>query len=141
MNTLQKVETWADAHHPAAIDVIRFGLGIFLMFKGLVFAQNLDRLVGMINFEAYLTGGIAHYIIAAHLMGGLFIAIGLLTRLSVAFQIPVLIGAIIFSGTAENYNYGELWQAIIVLALLIVILVYGSGKWSVDHWMKNHPGQ
>lgn len=142
MNTIHKVETWADAHHPAWVDILRFGLGAFLIVKGLMFAGNLDGLIGRINFtEAYAAGGIAHYIVMAHVMGGLLIAIGLVTRVAVAFQLPILIGALIFAGVSENYNYGELWQAIIVLALLVVFFIYGSGKWSADEWLKRHPGQ
>jgi putative oxidoreductase len=142
MNTMHKVEAWADTHHPAWIDVIRFGLGVFLIVKGLAFAGNLDGLIGRINFtEAYAAGGIAHFIIMAHVMGGLLIAIGLLTRIAVACQIPILLGAVIFAGTSANYNYGELWQALIVLALVVVCFIYGSGKWSADQWLRKHPGQ
>jgi putative oxidoreductase len=142
MNTIHRVEVWADTHHPAWVDILRFALGIFLIIKGLIFAQNLDGLIGLINYtEAYAAGGIAHYIILSHVMGGLLIAIGLLTRVAVAFQIPVLLGAVVFAGVSSNYNYGELWQAIVVLALLVVFFIYGSGKWSVDEWMKRHPGQ
>jgi uncharacterized membrane protein YphA (DoxX/SURF4 family) len=142
MNTIHKVEHWADTHHPAWVDILRFALGIFLIVKGLQFAGNLDGLIGRINFtEAYAAGGIAHYIVMAHVVGGLLIAIGLLTRVAVAFQIPVLLGAIIFAGVSANYQYGELWQAIVALALLVVFFIYGSGRWSADEWLKRHPGQ
>ena len=37
---------------------------------------------------------VAHYVVVAHLLGGFLIAIGLLTRVAVVSQIPVLLGAV-----------------------------------------------
>ncbi|WP_293016653.1 hypothetical protein [Mongoliibacter sp.] len=36
-------------------------------------------------------------------------------------------------------NNLEFELSIVVLILLLVFLIYGSGKFSVDHWMKEHP--
>jgi uncharacterized membrane protein YphA (DoxX/SURF4 family) len=78
---------------------------------------------------------IGHYIVFAHLVGGLFLAIGLLTRAACIFQIPVLIGAIIFiNQTAMFRPFSQMAITVVVLILLIYFLVAGNGPWSVDHY-------
>jgi uncharacterized membrane protein YphA (DoxX/SURF4 family) len=80
-----------------------------------------------------------HYIVFSHLVGGFFIAIGLLTRYAVVFQLPILIGAIFLVHLRDGLTFlnSDLWVAIIVLILLIVFLIVGSGKYSYDEKLKN----
>lgn len=142
MSTIDKIEHWADTHHPIWIDFLRIILGVMLFVKGIMFARDQEVLLGVLNTNsslAYLSFFIAHYVIMAHLFGGLLVVIGLLTRWAIIFQIPVLIGAILLFNLPQGIYYAELWQAIVALILSIVILVYGSGKLSVDHYMKKHP--
>ena len=78
---------------------------------------------------------IVHYVTMAHLAGGILIVIGLITRLAVLVQIPVLIGAILinFIGVMNSTN---LIASIIVFCACIFFLIYGSGKHSVDYTLK-----
>jgi uncharacterized membrane protein YphA (DoxX/SURF4 family) len=82
--------------------------------------------------------GIAHYVAFAHLVGGLFIAMGLVTRVAILFQLPILIGAVFFINPQRGFysENAELWSSIIVLLLLIFFLIWGSGKLSVDHLIR-----
>ena len=75
-----------------------------------------------------------HYVVFAHLMGGILLAPGTLTRLACLMQIPVLLGAIIFINTSSGFwrPFSELGLSILVLALLIYFLIAGNGPWSVD---------
>ena len=147
MNTIEKmegkVEHWADAHHPMWLDFLRMALGVFIFIKGVLFASHQGELLAFIQGTStvFAAGMVAHYIIAVHLMGGLLIIIGLLTRVSVLFNLPILIGAVFFIHLSNEYGYGQLWQSLVALGLLILFLVYGSGKFSADFWMKNHPSR
>jgi uncharacterized membrane protein YphA (DoxX/SURF4 family) len=77
---------------------------------------------------------LAHYVAFAHLVGGFMICIGLLTRIAILFQLPVLIGAVIFVNSERGFfsESSELMYSVIILILLLVFLVIGSGPWSVD---------
>lgn len=144
MNMLQRIEIWGDRHHPKWLDFVRILLGIFLFYMGVLFIQNRDALTALINESPFLTAvafWIGHYIVFAHLAGGLLIALGLLTRVAVIANIPVLLGAVFFvhspMGLFEIYT--QIGLSILVLFLLIFFLVEGSGPLSIDEYMRRHP--
>jgi putative oxidoreductase len=76
-----------------------------------------------------------HYVAMAHLTGGLFIVLGMLTRLTIIIQIPILIGAFLINFGGEMV-LGNLLQAILALLLAIFFTIYGSGRHSVDYNLK-----
>jgi uncharacterized membrane protein YphA (DoxX/SURF4 family) len=82
-----------------------------------------------------------HYVAFAHLVGGLLIALGCLTRLASAFQVPILFVAVFFTNIRNGFTFvnSELWLSLFVFALLITFWIIGSGKFSFDEYMKNHP--
>ncbi|WP_143306677.1 DoxX family protein [Chitinophaga vietnamensis] len=144
MNMLQRIESWGDAHHPKWLSVLRIGLGGFLGWVGVLFVENRDALTTMINENPALTTlsfFLAHYIVFAHIVGGLFMAAGLYTRLAAAANIPILLGAVFFvhSRTGLFNVYPMLGLSILVLFLLIFFLIEGSGPISVDEYMRRHP--
>lgn len=145
MNIFQRLEKWGDNHHSKWLDIIRIALGIFLFMKGVEFINDMDNLVNIMTGSAFLgsisLGILAHYIVFAHIVGGLLIAFGLLTRVACLAQIPILLGAIIFihSNGGILKPHDGLWLSVLVLALLFFFLVDGSGPISVDAWMKKHP--
>ncbi|WP_295124286.1 DoxX family protein [uncultured Chitinophaga sp.] len=144
MNTLQRIDRWGQTHHPKWIDVLRVLLGLFLIAKGVQFIGNIDQLNATIRQQPFLSVmsmWMGHYIIFAHLCGGILIAMGLLTRIAVLFNIPVLIGALIFigSGTPLFNVHTELWICLLTLAGLLFVMVEGSGPLSVDRYMADHP--
>jgi len=144
MNLLQRIEVWGDRHHPRWLDAVRICLGIFLFWMGIMFIQNRDALIALINESPILATAsvwIGHYIVFAHLAGGLLIALGLLTRVAVIANIPVLLGAVFFvhSPTGLFEVYPQLGLSILVLFLLILFLVEGSGPFSIDAYMRRHP--
>jgi len=145
MATISKIESWADSHHPRWIDFIRVALGLFILYKGIRFIADTDALMQIMSNSdlQFFNLALAHYVAFAHLVGGLMIAFGLLTRFAIVFQIPVLIGAVFFVNISQGFlsvsNNLEFEVSLTVLILLIVFLIYGSGKFSLDYWMKNHP--
>lgn len=141
---LQRVEHWGDTHHPNWLSVVRILLGVFLMYVGVRFVQDRDALLSMINQSpalATLSILLGHYVVFAHTVGGLFIAMGLLTRVSALVNIPVLLGAVFFvhSPTGLFTVYPVMGISLLVLFLLIFFLIEGSGRISVDDYMRRHP--
>jgi putative oxidoreductase len=144
MNTIEKIGYWGDHHHTKWLDLLRIGLGAILFAKGLYFISDTFALAEMLKnsrFE-FLSFMIAHYVAFAHLVGGILIALGLLTRIAILFQLPILIGAIAFVNASRGFfsiNF-ELEISLVVLFLLILFLIYGSGPLSVDFYMRKNPG-
>lgn len=144
MEAIHKIEHWADTHHPKWMDFIRVVLGLFILYKGILFISNTDALMNLMR-EAdigFFHMALAHYVAFAHLVGGLLIALGLLTRLAVIVQIPILLVAVFLVNIDQGFlsasNNLEFESSLIVLVLLFVFLIFGSGKFSVDEYMRNH---
>lgn len=144
MNTIQKIEAWGDRHHPKWLDILRIILGFVILAKGFYFVSNTDGLKEIIANSRFgqVSFFLEHYVVFAHLIGGILIAVGLITRIAVAAQIPILVGAIFLVNSRAGFfsaNSTELWLSIIILFLLVFFLVEGSGPWSVDEYMRKHP--
>ncbi|MCY1526780.1 hypothetical protein D9M68_618200 [compost metagenome] len=144
MNMIQKVEHWGDAHHSKWLDVIRILLGLIIFSKGIALisdtAQQQEILFNksIFGFSEMMASLAIHIIAFAHLVGGLLITMGLLTRFAVVIQIPILICAILFVNIANGFSAlnSELWLSIIVLSLLILFWIIGSGPFSIDQQIK-----
>ena len=144
MNLVQKVEHWGDLHHAKWLDVIRVILGLIILSKGIEFASQVGSQQGLLfpsnsfGFSALASMVIIHIVALAHLVGGLLIAVGLLTRLAVVIQMPILLGAIFFVNLSKNFAFfnSELWLSIIVFMLLVLFWIVGSGPYSVDNMIK-----
>ncbi|WP_438422247.1 DoxX family protein [Aquimarina macrocephali] len=137
MPTIKSLNKWANAHTYYPLDLLRIALGVFLFIKGINFISNSQILVDLIKPVQNLAGAmiIIHYVAPAHLIGGLLISFGLLTRWSVTAQLPLLIGAVLINFIGEM-NVANLIIASIILLLCIFFLFYGSGKHSVDYYLK-----
>lgn len=137
MNFLQRFEQWGDSHHPKWLDIIRILLGVFLFYKGIDFLQNLPSVKGELHsktsFGEYTVLLLGHYVVFAHIIGGILLTIGLFTRFACLIQIPVLLGAIIFinSGSSAVKPYSELFLSVIVLLLMFYFLIIGNGPWAI----------
>jgi putative oxidoreductase len=140
MNTFQKIEQWSDKHQNVFMDGLRMLLGLVLVIKGIQFGlhpHDVKVLVSQTPFS-FMSFMILHYIIMVHLAGGVMIMLGVATRIAIIFQLPVLIGAILFVHRSAMFSfYSEHGLAIGILALLLVFLFYGSGRLSYDEFMKH----
>ncbi len=142
MDLLKKIEIWGEQHHPKWMDILRMALGVALFVKGYFFIRNTDTLMQIMENSRFpwVSLTLAHYVAFAHLVGGFMICIGLLTRIAILFQLPVILGAIVFVNSERGFfsEGSELMYSIIILVLLIVFLVLGSGPWSVDEtWSRS----
>jgi uncharacterized membrane protein YphA (DoxX/SURF4 family) len=136
MNIVQRLEHWGDRHHPKWIDIIRIGLGLFLIYKGIGFLANMSSMLNLVSdkmsFGSFTTMLVSNYIAFAHLLGGSLLVLGLLTRFACLLQIPILIGAIFFvNSTGDIFKpFSELALSILVFLLLVYFLIVGNGPWS-----------
>ena len=137
MNNVKNLNKWANTHTYLPVDLIRIALGVFLFMKGISFITNIQYLHELISPIDKIGGGmfLIHYIAPAHMVGGIMIAFGLLTRWAIIAQLPILTGAIIvnFMGQMHSQN---LLLALLVLGICIFFLFYGSGKNSADYFFK-----
>jgi putative oxidoreductase len=136
MNILQRIELWGDSHHPKWLDIIRILLGIFLCYKGIYFLRNMGTLMGRmpinVEFGSLMYIVLGHFVVFAHIVGGILMTIGLFTRFACLIQIPILMAAVFLVNSKGDIMepYSDLFLSIIVLLLLIYFLIVGNGPWS-----------
>ncbi len=138
MSVITNIEGWGNSHRPGWLDIFRIILGVFITFKGFEFLFNLESLESTTEgINMYFSGAaLAHYIVFAHALGGPLIVFGLFTRVVCAMQIPILVGAIIFVNYDKGFlhigSHMELYLSVIVLVGLVIFMVFGAGKYSLD---------
>ena len=141
MNTYQNFTHWVhERHAPIWMDVVRVVIGIFLFAKGLIFTSNFPGLTQNIQEMGfvYLAVIAGHYIYLMHMAGGLLIILGAHTRVFCALNIPILAGAVAFNAMHYMTVDGlmELEVAIATLFGLFVLLIFGSGEFSLDEMQR-----
>jgi putative oxidoreductase len=144
MNIIQKVEHWGDAHQVKWLGIVRIVLGLIIFSKGIALisdtAHQQEFLIenNVFGFSGVVASLVIHIVAFAHLVGGILITIGLVTRFAVVIQIPILICAIFFVNITNGFSAlnSELWLSIIVLCLLVLFWIIGSGSYSADARLK-----
>jgi putative oxidoreductase len=138
MSLITSLERWGNSHRPGFLDVFRIILGAFITYKGLYFITHMPELenttAGINTYFAGMT--LAHYVVFAHILGGPLIFFGLFTRIVSCIQLPILIGAVFMVNAPKGFlsvgQHMELWSSIVVLIGLIVFMVFGAGRYSID---------
>ncbi|HEY6955688.1 MAG TPA: DoxX family protein [Flavisolibacter sp.] len=136
MNYVERIEHWGEAHHPKWLDFVRIALGIFLLLKGVEFADNMNKLLNLMSglpFGNFMMIMVAHYVLAAYMLGGVLLATGLLTRFACIINLPVVLAALFMN---VFHQFSEETAVVVILVLLVYFLVIGSGRWSLD-WYVN----
>jgi len=144
MTVIQRIERWGDVHHAKWLDIIRIVLGILIFSKGIAIVSNTAALQDLLlqnnvfGFSGVMASIALHIVGFVHLVGGILITIGLVTRFAAVIQIPILLCAVLFVNLSKGFSVlnSELWLSIIVLMLLVLFWVVGSGPYSVDQAMK-----
>lgn len=134
MNLVQRVEHWGDTHHPQWLDIVRILLGVFLCYKGVEFLMNMGSMLSLItnkmSFGSWTSMMMSNYIAFAHMLGGVLLILGVLTRFACLIQLPILLGAIFFVNSDLYRPFSALILPVLTLLLLIMFLVLGNGKLS-----------
>lgn len=138
MSVITNIEGWGNSHRPGWLDIFRILLGCFITYKGLEFMYNIESLKSTaagVNM-AFAASVVAHYVIFAHALGGPLIIVGLFTRAVCTIQLPILIGAVILVNYPKGFlsigNHMELEVSLVVLLALIVFMIFGAGRYSLD---------
>ena len=137
MNNVKNLNKWANGHTYFSVDLVRMALGILLFMKGVSFITNTQYLEDLLTPFNKLGGGmiLIHYVAFAHIVGGILIVFGLLTRWSIIAQLPILIGAVVLNFMGEMHSQ-NLFLSLLTLSICLFFLVYGSGKHSADYHFK-----
>lgn len=123
------------------MDCMRVVLGVILVSKAISFIGNkeyLDSLFANAKDLWFIPAMITHYVILAHLAGGVMLIIGLFSRAAALAQVPILLGAIFYVQLPQMLHANEPQQleyAVMVLLMLGVVLLHGGGTLSVDHYV------
>jgi putative oxidoreductase len=126
----QHVESFRAKYNDLFYAIFRVVIGVLFMFHGLqkvfgVFAQN----------GAQQTLSFMWWVGIVEFLGGLLVALGLLTVLSAVASAIVMIGAYFtahfsWANPVPIANRGEL--AVVYLAAFLYIIFEGSGRYSLD---------
>ena len=146
---MSELTTQIERHRDWFVDFVRIYLGIVLILKGILFLDDMPALMEVANQEfetfagtGFAYGTLAHFIIFANILGGVFLSIGLLTRIVVPFQLPVLLIAVMAAPLSKVYfKGGSPFEFSMLLVLLLGIFIYGGGRISVDYYLEKKRGK
>jgi len=144
MSAYRTIVDWIEARREIGVDLVRMYLGVGLFVRGLLFiaeSRGVEAIVDLSTFSL-ASAALAHYVTFAHLVGGLLLVVGLLTRLAALVQIPVLAGAVFLVHLQEGLLSANqsLEFSALVLFLLVVVFVFGPGPWSADRYVFEEGG-
>jgi uncharacterized membrane protein YphA (DoxX/SURF4 family) len=137
---LNEVRLWLEERRDLLIDLLRIYLGLGLFIRGLVFFMGGSQIMlqGMAGSDAngwIVSAVAAHYVVFAHVCGGILLAFGLLTRIAALVQFPILLGAVILHAPDGMCALGQSLEfSAFVLVTLVFILLAGPGRLSVDYY-------
>ena len=135
MEKINSIIKWLDDNQNLAYSLIRFFLGTALFVRGWIFFADPGTVTDMAREESLYMW--FSYVTLGHLLGGFLLMIGLLTRLAALVQIPILFGAVFIVNAGQNLASIDqsLELAVMVLVLLIVYFLFGSGGFSLDQYL------
>jgi uncharacterized membrane protein YphA (DoxX/SURF4 family) len=131
---------WAESRREIWLDCVRIYLGLGLFARGLLLITNTSTgyFVDMLQRSGHpwvMTGLVLHYVMLAHFVGGGMLALGFLTRIAALVQIPILAGAVFVVHRSDGlFAMGQSLEfSALVLFLLVLFLISGAGRLSLDH--------
>ncbi len=140
LKSSHELVAWAESRREIWLDCVRIYLGLGLLARGLLLITNTSTgyFIDLLqrSGQPWLTTGLMlHYVMLAHFIGGALLTIGFFTRIAAAIQIPILAGAVFFVHRTDGlFAMGQSLEfSALVLFLLVVVLISGAGRWSLDH--------
>lgn len=123
---------WFEQHQNYAYSFLRIFVGIALFIRGILFISDPHKLTQLAGSEQFFW--MYSYIAIVHLAGGVLLMLGWFTRLASLIQIPILIGAVFVVHLSQGLlaSGQSLELSVMVLFLLIVFFLFGSGELSFD---------
>jgi len=135
MSLFNKIVEGFNTNHDFAYSLIRIILGVALLVRGLILLSDpaaISELAGQNELYWWYS-----YITIIHIIAGLLLTLGLLTRVASLLQIPILAGAVFFIHMRQGLlTEGQsLELSALVLVLLIIYFLFGSGSLSLDNFI------
>lgn len=130
--------SWAGQYADVAPLVVWLGLGIVFFMHGYQkLGMGVDGVAGFLGSLGFpLAGVFAVILIAVEVIGGLALILGVATRLSAALAGIVAIVAFFTVHVSKGFFVSgggyELILVLFVMAVSLLILITGAGKYSVD---------
>jgi putative oxidoreductase len=125
--------------------LLEFYLHSYSYGKAFYFFKDSTQLESMMSgsgLDMFANNSQTHSFVITYLtlLGAVFIAVGFITRVMCIIQIPILLGAIIYiNGKAGmSFSNTEFILSIIVLILLFLFVVKGSGALSADEFFRSY---
>jgi uncharacterized membrane protein YphA (DoxX/SURF4 family) len=127
---------------PNLFTVLRVVAGLILLYKSYQFIRDTAvAKIGIIEtgigFFADNAEAFAFVITSLGLLCGFFLTVGLFTRAAAIIQIPVLFVAVFFVNLPQGGGTFELILSIIMLLLLFLFAIKGSGPCSADEYFRS----
>ncbi len=136
-------KSWSGKNIPHWVVTVRIVLGICLIYKGYDFLQHKDQLDTFFAETKMIKNFIwmIKLLPWIHIIGGIMILIGLLTRFMCLIQIPIVLGAVVFVNVRDSVEgakggESELPFSFLILVLVIVFLIEGGGYMSLDNFIR-----
>lgn len=136
--------SWSGKNIPHWVVIVRIVLGICLIYKGIDFMQHKDQLdavfAGTTTIKKFVW--MIGFLPWVHIIGGIMILVGLLTRFMALIQIPIVLGAVVFVNLRSGTEVGvkgaesELPFSFLILVLVIVFFIEGGGYMSLDNYIR-----
>ncbi len=138
MSAFLNLSQWIESHRDVAFDLLRMYLGAGLLARGVLFIVQPDTFTQLVEGADQgwvASSGLMYLVAAIHIIGGSMLAIGLFTRLAAIIQIPILAGAVfLIHWDGGLFSAGQSFEfSALVLFLLVLVFLHGSGRWSIDH--------
>jgi putative oxidoreductase len=141
MKYFDRIDEYTHKSPSVWMNILRVSLGLFLIWKGIQFGENqrdLQIIIAGSPFD-FLSLLIVQYTLIVHFAAGTMILFGIQTRVAVFFQLPLVVGALLFSHYGSLIAYSDIVLTAITGLALITFLFYGSGGFSADRYLKLHP--
>jgi uncharacterized membrane protein YphA (DoxX/SURF4 family) len=135
MKLFSDILHWFETHNGLAYSLIRIFLGIALFIRGWILISDPSAIIELGGTDKLYWW--YSYISIAHLIGGFLLTLGLITRLATLLQIPILAAAVFYvhfrQGLVTSGQSLEL--SVLVLILLVIYFLFGSGVLAVDNYI------
>ncbi len=117
----------------------RVGIALVFIWAGMNKVNNpagIGQMLQSMGMEPAMAMQLALGIGIFEILSGILVAVGLITRPAAIFQIVILIGAQAIFGF--DYTQGPaIWKDPALLGITILLLLYGAGRFSIDHLISN----
>ncbi len=127
MNWNQELDRWSEKNLSGFILGLRIVLGTVLLVKGYLFLFRINDLIevvqamGMKSFNVTL----ALIVAWAHLLCGLLITVGLITRICCMIMSPILVVAVFYVNMRQGFVTSNEWLiSVVILYLILFFFLY-----------------